>query len=303
MKGSVSLDGVHILLTYKCTMECEHCFVWGSPKAAGTFSTKQISRLLKQAKQIPTVTRVYFEGGEPFLFYPILLKGVEMARREGFEVGIVSNAYWGTDKDDAALWLGPLAKSGVADLSLSSDEYHGLEEEAKNALTAIAAAKKLAIPVAKMEVKNLEFYKCESQGNLDAGDLMFRGRASKELAGKVRKKPPNSFTTCPEEPPGIKRVHVDAYGNVQFCQGITIGNVWKRSLKDIMESFDPEKHPIIGPLMRGGPAQLAKERGLKPKKGYADACQMCYDLRCVMRERNMFPSTLRPNQAYGVYGT
>ena len=303
MKGGIELEGVHILLTYKCTMECEHCFVWGSPQAAGTFSTDQISRLLKQAKKIPTVKRIYFEGGEPFLFYPILLKGVEMARREGFEVGIVSNAYWGTDKDDAALWLGPLSELGIADLSLSTDEYHGLEEESKNALTAVAAAKRLGIPVAKMEVKTLEFYKCESGAQLDAGELRFRGRASKELARKVRKRPAGSFITCPEEPPRISRVHVDAYGNVEFCQGIALGNVWDTPLKEIMDELDPERHPIIGPLMRGGPARLAKERGLRPKKAYADECHMCYELRCALREKRRLPSILRPNQAYGIYGT
>ena len=63
---------------------------------------------------------------------------------------------------------------------------------------------------------------------------------------------------CPEKPPNIERVHVDCFGNVQFCQGITIGNLWKRGLKQIMAELDPEEHPIIGPLIRGGPAALAR---------------------------------------------
>ena len=67
-KKKSALAGVHLLLTYKCTSEGDHCFVWSSPQASGTFSTKQIERVLKQARQITTVPRIYFEGGEPFLF-------------------------------------------------------------------------------------------------------------------------------------------------------------------------------------------------------------------------------------------
>ena len=156
------LEGVHFLLTYKCIFECDHCFVWGSPSASGTFNTRQIEDVLKQASEIPTVKRVYFEGGEPFLFYPILVKGVETARKMGFEVGIVSNAYWATDRADAISWLEPLAKLEIADLSMSTDEYHGDKEEAENVKRGLEAANELGIAVGLMEVEGIEFYSCET---------------------------------------------------------------------------------------------------------------------------------------------
>ncbi len=28
----MKLTGLHLLLTYKCIYECDHCFVWGSPR-------------------------------------------------------------------------------------------------------------------------------------------------------------------------------------------------------------------------------------------------------------------------------
>ena len=295
----IALAGVHFLLTYKCTSECDHCFVWSSPQATGTFSTMQIEKVLRQARQIPTVTRIYFEGGEPFLFYPVLVRGVELARRMGFEVGIVSNAYWATDKEDAVTWLRPLAERGIADISLSTDEYHGTKEEAENVKRAHLAAKKLKMPVGLMDIRGLKFYQCESALKAEGGDLMFRGRAAKELASKVRQKSWRTFTSCPEEPPNITRVHLDAFGNVQFCQGITIGNVWRKPLKRIMEDLVPEKHPIIGPLARGGPAQLARDTGSRPRKTYADACHLCYELRKALRKRNRFLGVLAPDQVYG----
>jgi organic radical activating enzyme len=294
------LEGVHLLLTYKCIYECDHCFIWGSPRAVGTMSSKQVAEILRQASQIESVKRVYFEGGEPFLFYPVLLEGVRLAKKQGFEIGIVSNAYWATEPQDADMWLRPLSQIGVEDLSISADEHHGSAEEARNARTAIAAARRLRMPSQLMKVKDIEFYSCHSSSKADEGDLMFRGRAAVELAPKVGKKPWRSFDSCGEEPPKIGRVHVDAFGNVQFCQGITVGNLWKKPLKKIMEDLDPEKHPVIGPLIRGGPSNLSRELEIRPKRGYADGCHLCYEIRCAARKRGMLPGVLRPDQAYGV---
>ncbi len=30
------LTSLHLILTYQCTFECDHCFVWGSPWQEGT---------------------------------------------------------------------------------------------------------------------------------------------------------------------------------------------------------------------------------------------------------------------------
>ena len=84
----MKLTGLHILLTYQCTYECEHCFVWGSPRQSGTLTLEQVEDILKQAKDAG-VESIYFEGGEPFLYYAILSKGVRLAAEMGFSVGIV----------------------------------------------------------------------------------------------------------------------------------------------------------------------------------------------------------------------
>jgi len=293
------LTGVHLLLTYKCDGECDHCFVWSSPGSGGTMTVEQVERIIDQAKDIPTVNTIYFEGGEPFLFYPVLLRGVQYARERGLEVGIVSNAYWATSKSDSKLWLQPMAERGIADLSLSADEYHGPDDSARKVRVASSAAKELSVPVGVLKVRGIEFYSCDSDKKRTGGDLYFRGRAAEKLAGKAAKRPWATMTKCPEEPPAIGRVHVDSAGNVQFCQGITIGNVWRTPLERVMGRLNPERHPVIGPLARGGPAQLAKETGVRPSRAYADPCHMCYMVRKELRRRGAFPRILRPDQAYG----
>ncbi len=87
----MKLSSLHLLLTYKCTLQCDHCFVWGSPWQTGKMSPELVRRVLEQAREVGTVESIYFEGGEPFLCYATLLAGAHEARRLGFSVGIVSN--------------------------------------------------------------------------------------------------------------------------------------------------------------------------------------------------------------------
>ena len=116
----MQLNGLHFLLTYKCILECRHCFVWGSPWQEGVMSLHDIRRFLEQARQTGTIDWVYFEGGEPFLFYALLQQAVGLAAEMGFKVGIVSNAFWATTPEDAELCLQPFA-GRLQNLTISSD--------------------------------------------------------------------------------------------------------------------------------------------------------------------------------------
>jgi pyruvate-formate lyase-activating enzyme len=120
----MKLTGLHFLLSYQCTFECDHCFVWSSPRAGGVMTLAQVREALRQAQELGTVSGVYFEGGEPFLFYPIMLQGLREAAGMGFSRGIVSNNYWATSVEDAVEWLRPIAAIGVSDLGLSSALSH-----------------------------------------------------------------------------------------------------------------------------------------------------------------------------------
>ena len=127
------LTGIHILLTLKCTNECEHCFLHCGPSREATFTFEQLRILIRQIKQVETVNIVYFEGGEPFLFYPLLLEGLRMVRAAGFDAGIVTNGYWATSVEDGLHWLKPIRDLGVVDFSVSDDEFHRLDKNDRRA--------------------------------------------------------------------------------------------------------------------------------------------------------------------------
>ncbi len=290
----MKLSGLHILLTYQCTYECEHCFVWGSPRQEGTLTLEQVQEILKQAKDAGIET-IYFEGGEPFLFYAILARGVRLAAEMGFSVGIVSNAYWANTVADAMENLQPFA-GRVDDLTVSSDKYHCGECLGERPQNALVAAKWLNIPTGMISID-------QPEAGGDAS-VMYRGRAS-QLVPRAALHPWQGFDSCPHEDlrePG--RVHVDPFGNLHICQGLSIGNLFEKSLRQICDEYDADAHPICGLLLAGGPAALVTEYHLphtSPSGGassYADACHLCYEARTTLRPR--FPALLAPDQMYGV---
>jgi len=140
----------------------------------------------------------------------------------------------------------------------------------------------------------------ETQGMITGeGAVMFRGRAAAALAPRLEGTPWQDFKKCPHEDlRDPSRMHLDPLGNLHICQGVAIGNVFERPLKDICETYDAELHPICGPLLEGGPAALVTEYNLRHMAAYADACHLCYQARLELRPR--FPDILRPDQMYGV---
>ena len=296
----MTLSGLHILLTYRCTYECDHCFVWSGPGQSATLTVDRLDELLRQARDLGTVTWIYFEGGEPFLYSGLLRWGARRAAAMGFRVGIVSNAYWATSERDAMEWLRDLTGL-VQDLSLSCDDYHGGPEQRLQVEVATAASRKLGIPVDAIRVASpMDVHAVKRVGQLPAGQsaLMFRGRAAVRLASRVPHEPWERYTTCPFEDlrePG--RIHVDPLGHVHVCQGISIGNVFDTPLRTICETYRPDSHPIVGPLLSGGPAELARRHGASPENGYADACHLCTMTRLALRDR--FPECLAPDAIYG----
>lgn len=291
------LSGLHILLTYQCTFECDHCFVWGSPRQKGTLTIGQIENILQQAKAAE-VKSIYFEGGEPFLYYAVLAKGVRLAAEMGFSVGIVSNAYWAVSVADAVEWLQPFV-GRLADLTVSSDLFHCENRLGEAPQNALAAAKWLGIPTGMISIAQPDEEARQTHGQIEEeGAVMFRGRAAMALAPQVAGHPWQEFTECSNEDlrsPG--RIHLDPLGNLHICQGIVIGNVFQKSLKEICENYEAEKHPICGPLLEGGPAALVSEYNLPHEGVYADACHLCYEARRALRE--CFQEILGPDQMYG----
>lgn len=296
------LSEIHFLLTYRCNFECDHCFLYCSPTTSGTFTIQQVEDALAEALKIGTIKVIYFEGGEPTLYYPLLLESVRRAHQKGFEVGIVSNAYGALAEEDAHLWLDPLAEAGLSVLSVSDDSFHYGDERNNPTIIARNVGDQLklqAFPICIDPPVIIDPVQGEKGQSVIGGGAKFRGRAADKLTDGLPTRPWRELQACPyEDLVAPSRVHVDSFGNIHICQGISIGNFWEKPLSKIMEEYDPETHPICGPLHHKGPAGLIEELGIEPEEEYVDECHACFSVRRGLL--NDYPDYLTPKQVYGI---
>ena len=132
-------------------------------------------------------------------------------------------------------------------------------------MRALAAAEKLGIstgticidvPSARLDLDPAG----EKGAPVAGGGVMFRGRAVEKLAPGLPTRHWEEFDECPHENlENPSRFHLDCFGNVQICQGISLGNMWETPLSEIVEKYEVGRHKICAPLARGGPARLARE--------------------------------------------
>ncbi|MCK5548739.1 MAG: hypothetical protein KAI64_06970, partial [Thermoplasmata archaeon] len=247
---------------------------------------------------------VYFEGGEPFLFYPLMVEGIRIAREKGFKTGMVTNAYWATTVEDGELWLKSISELDVSNLSISDDAFHYGEEVENTAKCALAAAKAMDVPtgsisIEKPEVKPDPESEDGKGGSIIGGSAVFRGRAVDKLIEGLPRRNWEEFGECPfEDLRAPKRVHLDSFGNVHICQGLSMGNMWETPLSKLVKNYEADAHPICGPIAKGGPTLLAKELKVEHEDEYVDACHFCYALRKSLIDE--YPQYLAPRQVYGL---
>ena len=298
------LTQLHIILTYVCNKSCDHCFVYCSPEAdpAGTFTLDQLDQVIQEAKKIGTIELFYFEGGEPFLFYPILMEAIKLVKNEQFKAGIVTNGYWATSEENTRFFLKELKALNIDDLSVSDDCFHMFTPSDHPRIIIEKIGAELGVPV-----NVLTFYEPDviPQDNtkiikgepITGGNIRIRGRAAEKLTKNMPLIDSKLFNACGhEELVDPMRVHLDAYGYVHICQGISIGNMWEQPLSKIILNYKAQDHPIVAPLLKGGPLELANSYQIPFNEGFIESCHMCYEVRKVLRSYH--PELLQPIQVY-----
>ena len=298
----MELKGIHFLLTYTCNFECDHCFLYCSPRTKGTFTLKQIRYALAEIKEIPSITSVSFEGGEPFLFYPLLLEAIKLSHLQGLRTTIETNTYWATTQQDAELWLKPLHDAGLDLLDVSDDEYHHGQTADTSAKRAVRAAEHMGLETNAISIRkpDVGYVDDTHKGEpIYKGGPKMRGRAVDKLAPGLPTGSGAQFDKCPyEDLENPSRVHLDAFGNVHLCQGLTMGNAWEIPLSKLVTQYDGHTHPICGPLLSGGPSRLARHYDLPVGDDCVDACHLC--TRTCKSLMDRFPRYLTPSHVYGL---
>jgi len=114
---------VGLLLTYRCSAECRHCFFECSPRRTEIMTHQTAQRVINEAVSIGAKW-VSFSGGEPFLEYDSLRELISLSSENGLNTEVVSNGFWGVTIEKAQGALKPLIEAGLDVLNLSVDDFH-----------------------------------------------------------------------------------------------------------------------------------------------------------------------------------
>lgn len=147
MKFRIEPNTVAILLTDKCTAECEMCCFACSPQKSNVMDIGLLRQIIDQAAKMPNINTVGFSGGEVFLQYDILVEMVKYASKQGLRTTCTTNGFWGNTYDQALKKLLLLKENGLSKLGLSMDYYHQQYVNINNLKNILMASKKLGIPV------------------------------------------------------------------------------------------------------------------------------------------------------------
>ena len=217
-----------------------------------------------------------------------------------------------------------LQEVGLDYILFSVDAFHQPRIPLERIGVGIDAARELGYQTIEIDNRCLEEPEADNPFNRRTRNLMTRlgelcdltdvtvtqgpsrmvGRAADQLSSYlVTQATPPSECPLPDYLGGDLRtptgVEIHPGGWVNLCAGLALGNVRQRRLDDILASYDPDAHRIIGVLVREGPSgllRLAQSHGHILTVDYADGCHLCYEMRRFLRP--YYPDHLAPTHPY-----
>ena len=327
-----------LMLSYGCNAECKHCMYACSPRWGGTWISEQrLDQLLRKLSpyieaspygpdSISLNHGLHFSGGEPFLKYDLLLRGVELAASYSIpSVFAETNCFWCRDDEVTEKRLLELSAAGMKGLMISVNPFYLEYVPFEYTRRAIRIADEIFGP--NLAVYQLEYYRRFAELGISGkmsyaeylqiepeGDFMrnveffLTGRPVYALRKTLEK-------YCPLYEPrqlvGERCVpefirgwhnHFDNYGNYVpgYCGGLSYGG-WDELDSLVGSSPDPQRKPVLSMIMNSDFESLlgfAEERGWRALPGgYFSKCHLCVDIRKHLSSLGGFPE-LSPAEYY-----
>lgn len=311
---SLIISGITWILSYRCNLNCQHCF-FDVDGPLNVLDSGLAQQALASLDQPGPLAWQHVSGGEPLLFEEELHRLLEVIRASGSKtVGIATNGFWGDSKKRAQQTVEQLKRRGVNGVCLSADSYHQQHVSPDHIRT-------VADQVFEQGLGKHSFVVCcypaeeeqPSEGEpyaLSFAPIPIRkiGKGSSPATGagpgserEIPNSPCRNLCCClgetsPFEP---QMVWIDPYGNVMICYGLIVGNLHSESLGDILRNYSIRQSPLLEALAEEGPVglyHLALSRGRQPEGPFADECDLCWKSRHALRED--FTSMLGPDECY-----
>jgi len=326
-----------LFLSYKCNATCKHCIYASSPKwESDWISLKEMERMLTvfAGRIMPSPYGpngvsfnhgLHFTGGEPFLNFALLLKGVKIAHKLGIpSLFAETNAFWCRDDEETTEKMQQLKDAGLVGILVSVNPFTLETVPFERTARAIRIGSDV-FGQGLMVYQNdyfVQFSRLGISGRMPLQEYIRKvglreatsriellpiGRAVYALNDWYRKHPASVFfgSDCSAELSRNYHNHWDNYGNVLpgFCAGIALGNLQEQPLL-YEDGLDLENdYPLLKILFKNGVGGLFKfvqdEFGYQAlESGYVSQCHLCVDIRTQIVNQTQEFKELRPLEFY-----
>lgn len=264
---------------------------------------------------------LHFTGGEPFLNFELLLKGVHWAEKLGIPSTFVeTNCYWCRDDGLTHERFQTLKNAGLKGLLISVNPFISEEVPFEWTARAVRVGEEI-FGRALIVYQSFFYHQFKSQGikgtlsfedylktfgleSLNFIELIPMGRAVYTLGDLFRGYRAECFfgQRCREELQNPNHVHFDNYGNymTSFCAGITVRTL--RELEQDQREIDLEAYPVVRALATGIEElfeMATREFDYREREGgYISKCHLCLDIRSHLVQKGAQFKELRPLEFY-----
>jgi len=130
------INSVCLCLTFRCDLQCRHCFASAGPDRTEEMTVEQISLAIDNSFE--NCYRMWFSGGEPTVALEKLLYGLEYSKKKkeifGFpkKICVQTNGNFAKTKRDAVKHLAQFYRHGANEIDITSNDTFHFEQMDKN---------------------------------------------------------------------------------------------------------------------------------------------------------------------------
>lgn len=308
----IDLNRIEFVITNACSGKCKHCSAGEHISSGGVVDADAAINAIKRLAERFKIKSVMTFGGEPLLYAETVCKIHAAARDSGIaRRQIITNGYFSSDEQKIDKVAEALCAAGVNDLLLSVDVFHQEYIPIEPVMQFADALVKHDVPSLRVqsawlvnethdnpynaETKRLlELFSDKGIRANEGNNIFPAGNALKYLAewflppDKIDLSVPCGSAPYTSRLDTISCFGINPNGDVNLCS-ITIGNIYRQDVLDIVDGYDPYKIPASQAVLNGGVAELlsyAESLGVATDiSGCRSACGVCRKTMAALKEK------------------
>jgi len=304
-RSEMKIKRLEFLLTEKCNSRCIHCQGEHSPEREGVMKVEDGINYLNEATSVADLESFMIFGGEAMLYPERTIKLFKKSKELRIpEIELITNGFWGRDKNRANELAAQLKEAGVNEILISVDAFHLPYIPLDYSRNAALASVDVGIERVRWNVAILESETAFNQFDRQTNRIMSvletlnlevhvnkvwpQGRARRTLTEFFPKQPLEG--KCPEAESVLINpdcITLDPKGWASICWSLSIGNAKKEPIFKILNSYHWKNHPVGKTIVKSGPKgllELQEAHGFQlQKEKYIDRCHLCVDTRKFLK--------------------